>query len=148
MILIREISPVASRFGTVAESTTTPSTRKRTRRSPPLGSRWMSEVPRLTASAISVWTSLTTGASSADSRSSISGSGSSSSSVAMSTSSTESINRESWPISASRSSGVVTIGRTLRSVAIAIPSSPNRLAGSAVATSSMSSSTKAIGIAR
>ena len=41
------------------------------RRSPSLGSRWMSEVPRLTASAMMVWTSLTTGASSADSRSSI-----------------------------------------------------------------------------
>ena len=50
---------------------TTPSTRKRTRMSPSRGSKWMSEAPRLTPSAMIEWTSLTTGASSADSRSSI-----------------------------------------------------------------------------
>ena len=57
--------------GTVVESNTTPSTRKRTRMSCPRGSKWMSEAPRRTASAITSCTSFTTGASSADSRSSI-----------------------------------------------------------------------------
>ena len=55
----------------MVESITTPSMRKRTRMSPWRGSKWMSEAPRVTASAITVCTSLTTGASSADSRSSM-----------------------------------------------------------------------------
>ena len=67
---------------------TTPSTRKRTFISPRRGSKWMSEAPRSTASAITEWTSLTTGASSADSRSS-SGSSSSSSSTASPTASAQ-----------------------------------------------------------
>ena len=71
MILIRDTSPEARRRGTVAESTTTPSIRKRTRMSPSRGSKWMSEAPRATASAITERTSLTTGASSAEARSSI-----------------------------------------------------------------------------
>ena len=71
MILIRETSPATRCRGTVVESDTTPSTRKRTRMSPPRGSKWMSEAPRRTASAITACTSFTTGASSADSRSSI-----------------------------------------------------------------------------
>ena len=71
MILMRETSPNISWRGTVVESNTTPSTRKRTRMSPARGSKWMSEAPRRTASAMIEWTSLTTGASSADSRSSM-----------------------------------------------------------------------------
>ena len=71
MILMREISPEIRWRGTVVESNTTPSTRKRTRMSWPLGSKWMSDAPRRTASAITACTSFTTGASSADSRSSM-----------------------------------------------------------------------------
>ena len=78
MILIREISPGTSRFGTVVESLTTPSIRNRIRISPSRGSRWMSEAPRPTASAITECTSLTTGPSSADSCSSSTGAVSSS----------------------------------------------------------------------
>ena len=71
MILMREISPEIRCRGTVVESNTTPSTRKRTRMSWPLGSKWTSDTPRRTASAITACTSFTIGASSADSRSSI-----------------------------------------------------------------------------
>ena len=71
MILIRETRPETRWRGTVVESNTTPSTRKRTRMSLARGSKWMSEAPRRTASAITAWTSFTTGASSADSRSSM-----------------------------------------------------------------------------
>ena len=56
----------ASCFGTVAQSKVTPSTRKRTRRSPSRGSKWMSDAPRSTALAMIAWTSFTTGASFAD----------------------------------------------------------------------------------
>ena len=45
MILMREISPEIRWRGTVVESNTTPSTRKRTRMSWPLGSKWTSDTP-------------------------------------------------------------------------------------------------------
>ena len=74
------------------------------------GSKWMSEAPRRTASAMIEWTSLTTGASSAWSRSSITSAVDCSSSSSIS--STASPRRESWPISASMSSGEATARRT------------------------------------
>ena len=52
MILIRDTRPDVRWRGTVVESNTTPSTRKRTRMSVARGSKWMSEAPRRTASAI------------------------------------------------------------------------------------------------
>ncbi len=110
MIFTRETSPAVSGRGTVVVSVTTPSTRKRTRMSAPRGSKWTSDAPRRTASAMIEWTSLTTGASSAWSRSSMTSalpnSGSSS------TSSTASPRREIWPIRASMSSGEATARRT------------------------------------
>ena len=81
MIFTRETSPATCWRGTVVESYTTPSMRKRTRMSLARGSKWMSEAPRRTASAITEWTSLTTGASSAWSRSSMTSASSSSSST-------------------------------------------------------------------
>ena len=72
MILTRETTPATIRFGTRAASWSTPSTRKRTRMSPSSGSKWMSEAPSETAWPRMLWTSLMTGASSADSRSSTS----------------------------------------------------------------------------
>ena len=68
MIFTREITPRAIRRGTVVTSLSTPSTRKRTRRSRPSGARWMSEAPRSTACATIWLTSLMTGASCAFSR--------------------------------------------------------------------------------
>ena len=71
MSLMRETNAATRFFGTVVESNTTPSTRKRTRKLPRRGSKWMSEAPRVTASAIIEWTSFTTGASLASWRSSM-----------------------------------------------------------------------------
>ena len=71
MILTRDTRPATIARATVVESLTTPSMRKRTFIPPGRGSKWMSEAPRSTASATIEWTSLTTGASSADSRSSM-----------------------------------------------------------------------------
>ena len=73
MIFTRETRPAIMPRGTVVVSLTTPSTRKRTRIDLASGSKWMSEAPRSTASATIERTSLTTGASSADSRSSMTG---------------------------------------------------------------------------
>ncbi len=49
MIFSREITALIIRFGTWADSFSTPSTRKRIRSSPSSGSRWMSEAPSPTA---------------------------------------------------------------------------------------------------
>ena len=46
MIFTRDTRPATRWRGTVVESTTTPSTRKRTRTSVLLGSKWTSEAPR------------------------------------------------------------------------------------------------------
>ena len=93
----------------MVESNTTPSTRKRTRMSLGRGSKWMSDAPRRTASAITACTSFTTGASSADSRSSMTCGLISSSSISMD----GLVERaESCPISASMSSGEATARRT------------------------------------
>ena len=108
MILIRETRPGAIVLRTVVESVITPSTRKRTRIAPASGSKWMSEAPRCTASATIEWTSFTTGASSADSRSSITAACSGSSS---STSSTASSRLLSRPSMASTSSALAAARR-------------------------------------
>ena len=69
MILMREIDAGdAGARGMRVASARTPSTRKRTSSSPPTGSKWMSDAPCSTPWATSELTSLTTGASSADSR--------------------------------------------------------------------------------
>ena len=108
MILMREISPEIRWRGTVVESNTTPSTRKRTRMSWSLGSKWTSDTPRRTASAITACTSFTIGASSADSRSSIT----SASYVSSSTSLTEAERVPICSSSASMCSGEATARRT------------------------------------
>ena len=46
-----ETTPAIIRFGTRADSYSTPSTRKRTRISPSSASKWMSEAPSFTACA-------------------------------------------------------------------------------------------------
>ena len=63
MILRREITGAWSWRGTFMTSWVTPSTRKRTRRLPPVGSRWMSEARSCTARVRSSLTNCTTGAS-------------------------------------------------------------------------------------
>ena len=78
MIFTREITPATMRRGIWVVSRSTPSTRKRTRMSRPSGSKWMSEAPSSTAWAMIELTSLMTGASSADSRISVTSASSSS----------------------------------------------------------------------
>ncbi len=107
MIFTRDTRPATIPRGTVVVSLTTPSTRKRTRIDLSSGSKWMSEAPRSTASATIERTSFTTGASSADSRSSMIGASSSSSVI----SSTVASRRPMRPSSASTSSSVATTRR-------------------------------------
>ena len=71
MIFTREIVPGTIRRGMCVLSRSTPSTRKRTRMSRPSGSKWMSDAPSSTPWAMIEFTSLITGASSADSRTSV-----------------------------------------------------------------------------
>ena len=78
MIFTRETMPGTMRRGIWVVSRSTPSTRKRTRISRPSGSKWMSEAPSSTAWAMIEFTSLITGASSADSRISVTSASSSS----------------------------------------------------------------------
>ena len=108
MIFTREISPETIRLGTIVVSCTRPSIRQRTRMSPWRGSKWMSEAPRSIASPMIECTSLTTGASSADSRTSrIEASSGSSSSSSL----TVSPSVESWLRRASMSAGEATARR-------------------------------------
>ena len=134
MIFTREITPGATRRGTVVTSLSTPSTRKRTRRSRPSGARWMSEAPRSTACATIWLTSLMTGASCAFSRRSTTSAGpcSSRSSGCSSCSSTTSSSRSRREISEAMSSGAATATRTSWPVMIAMS-----FAGSDIATSSV-----------
>jgi hypothetical protein len=104
----------------------------------------MSDAPRRTASAITAWTSFTTGASSAESRSSITCASDWSSSISW----TALSSRPRFSISASMSSGEATARRTSRPVAMVMSSSASRFAGSAVATRSSRSARNAIGIVR
>ena len=78
MIFTREITPAIMRRGIWVVSRRMPSTRKRTRISRPSGSKWMSEAPSSTAWPMIEFTSLMTGASSADSRMSLTSASSSS----------------------------------------------------------------------
>ena len=71
MIFTRETTPATIRRGIDVVSLSTPSIRKRTRMSRPSGSKWMSDAPSSTAWAMIELTSLMTGASSADSRMSV-----------------------------------------------------------------------------
>ena len=64
MILRREVIAFCSFIGGFITSYSTPSMRKRTRKSFSYGSTWMSEAPFLIASSRMRFTSLTTGASS------------------------------------------------------------------------------------
>ena len=97
----------------------------------------MSEAPRCTASAMIEWTSLITGASSADSRRSVTSIVSSTCSFASLIASSR---RLSWLTRASMSSREVTARRTSRPVIIAMSSIARMLAGSAIATSTVRSS--------
>ncbi len=135
MILRREITPGTIFRGMLAVSASTPSTRKRTRMSRPSGSKWMSEAPSSTACAITEFTSLMTGASSARSTPgpstwmSVLSSGSSSMASA-----TASSRRFILPMSIAMSSAGATTGRTSCPVMSRTSSSARMLAGSATAT--------------
>ena len=112
----------------------------------PSGSKWMSDAPSSTPFAITPLTSLITGASPADSRISVTSPpvSSSSSSIA------SAIEESSWvalETAASMSSAEATAGRTSRPVMIEMSSTARTLVGSDIATSSVSSPTKATGIA-
>ncbi len=146
MILMRDTTPRIMRRGTVAELASTPSMRKRTRISPPSGSKWMSDAPCSTAWATIECTSLMTGASSADSTRSTTSAGpsSSSSSTASWTMSSRRLSRvmRSWT-----SSCEATAGRISSPVMIAMSSTASTLLGSTIATSRVLSSTKETGTA-
>ena len=115
MIFTRETVPAIMRFGIWVVSRSTPSTRKRTRISRPSGSKWMSDAPSSTAWAMIELTSLMTGASSADSRISVtSASSSSPSRTASATASSSRLMRVIRPL---MSSGDATTARTSRPVA-------------------------------
>ena len=103
MIFTRETTPATIRRGIVVVSRSTPSTRKRTRISRPSGSKWMSEARSSTAWAMIELTSLMTGASSADSR--ISVTSASSASPSSTASATASSSRLMRPIRPWMSSG-------------------------------------------
>ena len=111
MIFTRLMTPLTMRRGTVAESSSTPSMRKRTRSSWPSGDRCTSEAPCSTAWATIPLTSLMIGASSAESSSSTTSAplSSSSSQVADCTTSSRRVRR---PTSALMSSREATAGRT------------------------------------
>ena len=99
MIFTRETVPAIMRFGICVVSRSTPSTRKRTRISRPSGSKWMSEAPSSTAWAMIELTSLMTGASSADSRISVTSASSSSPSwTASATASSSRLMRRDQPV--------------------------------------------------
>ena len=71
MILMREVTAARRRLGGVSASNSTPSIRYRTRRASSNGSMWTSEAPALIAFSIRRFTSRTTGASNAMSRSEV-----------------------------------------------------------------------------
>ena len=142
MILMREITPGTMRRGTVVESASTPSTRKRTCMSRSAGSKWMSEAPRSMASPTMECTSLMTGASSV-SRSVIS-----SSSTSSSAASAIAESRRLMRVTTARmSSREATTGRTSSPVMIATSSMASTLAGSAIASISVPWLMKPIGMA-
>ena len=143
MIFTRLMTPETMRLGIVVVSISTPSMRKRTRRSLPSGSRWTSDAPCSTAWAMTWLTSLMTGWSSALSRRSTISAGPSSkfSSPPNETSSTTSSRRVMRLMRPLMSSRLATAARTSRPVMIAMSSIARTLAGSAIATSSVRSST-------
>ncbi len=149
MILMRLTTPFTIRTGTRAASWSTPSTRKRMRISFSSRSKWTSEAPSATACERMLLTSLITGASSALARMSVmsaSGSGSGCAAASSSTAlSTVLSSVDSFPTSASMSPADATATRQLSPVAICTSSSASTFAGSAIASSSVCSSTKAIG---
>ena len=110
MIFTRETTPATMRRGMCVVSRSTPSTRKRTRMSRPSGSKWMSDASSSTAWAMIELTSFMTGASSADSR--ISVTSATSASPSSTASATASSSRLMRPIRAWMSSGEATTGCT------------------------------------
>ena len=136
MILMRETTPAFIRFGICVVSLRTPSTRKRTRMSrDSIGSKWTSDAPSSTAWAISELTSLMTGASSADSRISVSAASSSSSSTSSIASATASSRRLIRAITAAMSSGDATTRVIACPVISFRSSSASTFDGSTIATS-------------
>ena len=145
MIFTRETVPAIIRRGIWVVSRSTPSTRKRTRISRPSGSKWMSEAPSSTAWAMIEFTSLITGASSADSR--ISVMSAISSSPCSTASATASSSRLMRVITPAMSSGEATTGRTSLPVISFRSSRASTFDGSAMATSSWPFSSYPIGTA-
>ena len=146
MILMRETTPNAMLRLTVAAGASTPSMRYSTRVSPSSGLTWMSEAPWETACATIEWTSLMIGAS--RSLSSTSTSSCCSASSASSTMSSIATSRCATRASnTSRSSDDAATGRTRRPVSIATSSIVSTLVGSAIASSSVSSSPNPIATA-
>ena len=143
MIFMRETVPATIRRGMCVLSRSTPSTRKRTRMSRSSGSKWMSEAPSSTACAITEFTSLITGASSADSR--ISVTSASSSSPCSTAAATASSSRLMRPISSRMSSCEPTTGSTSWPVISFRSSSASTFDGSCMATSRWPASSKPIG---
>ncbi len=139
MIFTRETTPATIRRGIEVVSESTPSTRKRTRMSRPSGSKWMSEAPSSTAWAMTELTSLMTGASSADSRMSVTAPSVSSSSSSTA-SATASSRRDMRLISPAMSSGEATTGRSSCLVRSFMSSRASTFDGSTIATSSFPSS--------
>ena len=146
MILIRDTTPIDIFFLIDAAGISTPSTRNRTRVSPSSGLMWMSDAPCCTAWATTECTSLMTGASRSASSTSRSGwaSASGSSSVM---SSIDSAIPEMRLSSRLRSSTDAAAARTRRPVIIAMSSIVSTLVGSAIASSSVSSSRNPTGTA-
>ena len=150
MTFTREIDAAARRRGTFVVSWSTPSMRKRTRRSRRAsalaGSKWMSDAPCSRALAMTWLTSLMTGASSADSRRSTT-SAAASSSDSSSVSATTIVE----PAEACHERGDVLAARDRRAHLEAGHDrdvvDASTLAGSAIATVTVWSSTKATGIA-
>ena len=143
MIFTREIVPGTIRRGMCVLSRSTPSTRKRTRMSRPSGSKWMSEAPSSTPWAMIEFTSLITGASSADSR--ISVTSASSSSPSLTAAATASSSLLMRPIRPWMSSAEPTTGITSWPVISFRSSSASTFDGSAIATSSEPPSSNPIG---
>ena len=146
MIFKREITPGTIRRGIVVASCSIPSTRNRTRMSLPCGSKCTSDACSSTACAMTLLTSLMTGAFCADSRMSGASIDSSSTSSAIASATAES-NLLSRAMTAATSSGEATAGRTSRPVMIEMSSTARTLVGSVMATSSVSWSMNATGTA-
>ena len=154
MILMRETTPATMRFGTRAVSWSTPSIRKRIRISSSSGSKWMSDAPSATACPRMLLTSLITGPSWAEARRSVISAGPPAAPPPPRPRPRRSPPRPSSASCRASRSGPRCRARArppraqLRPVAIWTSSSARTFAGSAIASSRVSSSTKATGTRR